>query len=82
MKTLGTRIYSSRTNTEEKGLLDDDEIRIRITLCLSSSNLMGDEWILHATYSSWKGLINDISQTWEGLHEPPVGLKRTNELKW
>ena len=22
----------------------------------------------------------DIAQTWEGLHEPPVGLKRTNEL--
>ena len=52
MKTLGTRIYSPRTNSEGKELLDDDEIRIRITLCLSSSNLMGDERIWHATYSS------------------------------
>ena len=51
-KTLGTRIYSSRTNSEEKGLLDNDEIRIRITLCLSSSNLMGDKRIWHAAYSS------------------------------
>ena len=36
MKTLGTRIYSSRTNSEEKEFLGDDEIIIRITLCLSS----------------------------------------------
>ena len=42
MKTLETRIYSSRTNSKEKRLLDNDEIRIRITLCLSSSNLIGD----------------------------------------
>ena len=35
IKTLGTRIYSSRTNSEEKGLLDDDEIRIRFIVCLS-----------------------------------------------
>ena len=39
MKTLGTRIYSSRTNSEEKELLDDDEIRIRIMLCVSFTNL-------------------------------------------
>ena len=56
MKTLGTGIFSSRTNS-------DDEIRIRITLCLSSSNLIDDNWILHTTYSSWKGLRSDISQT-------------------
>ena len=35
MKILETRIYSSRTNSEEKGLLDDDEIRIRFIVCLS-----------------------------------------------
>ena len=28
-----------------------------------------------------KGLISDISQTREGLQEPPVGLKGSNELK-
>ena len=28
-----------------------------------------------------KGLGSDISQTLEGLHEPPVELKITNELK-
>ena len=27
-----------------------------------------------------KELRSDILQTSEGLHEPPVGLKRTNEL--
>ena len=30
MKRLGTRIYSSRTNSEEKGLLDNDEIECRM----------------------------------------------------
>ena len=69
MKTLGTRIYSSRTNSEEKEFLGDDEIIIRIMLYLSSSNLIDDKQrILHTTYSSWKGLRSDISQTWEGLH--------------
>ena len=62
MKILGTRIYSSRTNSEEKGLLNDDEIRIRITLCLPSSNLIDDNRIWHATYSCWKRIKGDIAQ--------------------
>ena len=35
---------------------------------------------LHTTYSHWKGLPGDIAQNWEGLHEPPVGFERMNEL--
>ena len=27
-----------------------------------------------------KKFRSDISQTWEGLHEPPAGLERTNEI--
>ena len=39
-KTLGPRIYSSRTNSDEKGINHLDEIRIRFIVCLSFINLI------------------------------------------
>ena len=54
-----------------------DEIRIRFIVCLSFIKLNWwqtmDFCILLILLE--KGLRSDISQTWEGLHEPPVGLK-------
>ena len=35
MKTLGTRIYSSITNSEEKQINHFEEIRIRFIVCFS-----------------------------------------------
>ena len=82
MKTLVTRIYSTRTNSEGRDYsLGWNKNKIYCMLNLHQIKLM-TRWILHISYSSWKGLRSDISQTWEGLHEPLVGLKRTNELIW
>ena len=70
-------IHQERTLKE--GITHLDEIRIRFIVCLSFIKLNWWQAMdLHITYSSWKGLRIDISQTWEGLHEPPVGLKRTS----
>ena len=35
---------------------------------------------LHTTYSRWKRFPGDIAQNWEGLHEPPLGVERTNDM--
>ena len=67
----------------KEGITHLDEIRIRFIVSLSFIKLNWWETMdLHTTYSSWKGLRSDMSQTWEGLHVPPVVLERMNELKW
>ena len=81
MKTIGTRIYSPRTNSEGKDYsLGWNKNKIYCMLILHQIKVMTNNGFLHTTYSSWKGLRSGISQTWEGLHEPLVGLKRTNEI--
>ena len=44
-KHLELEFIPHEQTPKKKGLLDDDEIRIRITLCLSSSNLIDDNRI-------------------------------------
>ena len=83
MKTLGTRIYSSRTNSEGRDYLHGrNKNKIYCMLILHQIKFMTSNGFLPTTYASWKGLRSDMSQTWEGLHEPPVGLKRMKGLIW
>ena len=56
--------------------------KIYCMLILHQIKLMTSNGFLHTTYSSWKRLRSDISQTWECLCEPSVGLERMNELIW
>ena len=51
MKTLELE-FIHQEQTLKEGINHLDEIRIRFIVCLSSTNLMGDERIWHATYSS------------------------------
>ena len=54
MKTLGTRIYSSRTNSEGRDYsLGWNKNKIYCMLILHQLRLM-TRWIFHTTYSSWK----------------------------
>ena len=76
MKTLGTRIYSSRTNSEGKDYsLGWNKNKIYCMLILHQIKLMTSNGFYILLILFEKGLRSDISQTWEGLHEPPVGLK-------
>ena len=68
--------FIHQEQTPKEGITHLDEIRIRFIVCLSFIKLNWWQAMeFHTTYSSWKGLRSDISQTWEGLQEPPVGLK-------
>ena len=55
MKTLGTRIYSSRTNSEGRDYsLGWNKNKIYCMLILHQIKLMTSNGFLHTTYSSWK----------------------------
>ena len=74
--------FIHQEQTPKERITHLDEIRIRFIVCLSFIKLNWwptmDFCILLILVE--KELSSDISKTWEGLHEPPVGLKRTNEL--
>ena len=62
MKTLGTRIYSSRTNSDGRGYsLGWNKNKIYCMLILHQIKLMTSNGFLHTTYSSWKGLKRDVA---------------------
>ena len=75
-------IQQEQTPKKKDYSLGWNKNKIYCMLILHQIKLMTSNGFLHTTYSSWKGLRCDISQTWEGLREPPVGLERTNELIW
>ena len=76
LKTLGTIIYSSRTNSEERAYsLGWNKNKIYCMLILHQIKLMTSNGFCILLILLEKGLRGAISQTWEGLHEPPVGLK-------
>ena len=70
--------------TLEEGINHLDETIIRITLCVSFTNLnwwqATDFGILLILVE--KGLKRDIAQLGKVFNEPSVGLERTNELIW
>mgnify|MGYP005844622505 CR=1 FL=1 len=83
MRAPGTRIYSSRTNSEGWDYsLGWNKNKIYCMLILHQIKLMTSNGFRILLILLEKGLRSDISQTCEGLHEPPVGLKRTNGLIW
>ena len=81
MKRLGTRIYSLRTNFEGKDYsLGWNKNKIYCMFILHQNKLMTSNGFRILLILIEKELRSDISQTWEGLHEPPVELKWTNGL--
>ena len=66
MRTLGTRIYSSRTNSEGREYsLGWNKNKIYCMLILHQIKLMTSNGFWHTTYSSWKGLREIWRNTWE-----------------
>ena len=67
--------FIHQEQTLKEGITHLDEIRIRFIVCLSFIKLNWwqtmDFCILLILLG--KGLRSNTSQTWEGLHEPPVG---------
>ena len=75
--------FIQQEQTPKERVTHLDEIRIRFIVCLSFIKLNWWQAMDFPYYLFFlKGLRSDILQTWEGLHETPVGLERTNGLKW
>ena len=76
LKTLGTRIYSSRTNSGRKELNHLDEIRIRFIICLSFIKL---NWWQAMDFSYYLFFLKRIEK-WHSatfrkvFNEPPLGF--------
>ena len=80
-KHLELEIYSSWTNSEGRDYsLGWNKNKIYCMLILHRIKLMTSNGFCILLILLEKGLTSDISQTWEGLHEPPVGMERANEL--
>ena len=75
-------IHQEQTPKKKDYSLGWNKNKIYCMLILHQIKLITNHEFLHINYSSWKELRSDISHTWEGLHEPPVGLRRKKGLKW
>ena len=75
--------FIHQEQTPKEGITHLDEIRIRFIVCLSFIKL---NWWQATDFAYYLSFLKRIEKwhiaTWECLHEPPIGLKRTKGLKW